>query len=191
MPKATSCWPVSHISSCAQAACSTVLTVVWHDRASSPRARVVCCGHSKRRATPRRPSPNRRGGPTRSGCRTRSNTSRQAASAASTIPIGQPGDEPAVRTRARAAAARGSWRISPAAGSASTSRRPRCGDWSAPTGAGLSAVRISATRKAGWSARSQTAARSAAHSRSICSSISTPSRRRSSTYRHGGTGSPG
>ena len=28
VPKATSCWPVSHISSCAQAACSTVLTVV-------------------------------------------------------------------------------------------------------------------------------------------------------------------
>ena len=27
-PKATSCWPVSDISSCAQAACSTVLTVV-------------------------------------------------------------------------------------------------------------------------------------------------------------------
>ena len=28
VPKATSWWPVSHISSCAQAACSTVLTVV-------------------------------------------------------------------------------------------------------------------------------------------------------------------
>ena len=27
-PKATSCWPVSDISSCAQAPCSTVLTVV-------------------------------------------------------------------------------------------------------------------------------------------------------------------
>ena len=28
VPKATSCWPVSHISSCAKAPCSTVLTVV-------------------------------------------------------------------------------------------------------------------------------------------------------------------
>ncbi len=27
-PKATSCWPVSHISSCAHTPCSTVLTVV-------------------------------------------------------------------------------------------------------------------------------------------------------------------
>ena len=29
VPKATSCWPVSEDSSCAQAPCSTVLTVVW------------------------------------------------------------------------------------------------------------------------------------------------------------------
>ncbi|BBZ44469.1 hypothetical protein MPRM_17500 [Mycobacterium parmense] len=28
VPKATSCRPVNHVSSCAQAACSTVLTVV-------------------------------------------------------------------------------------------------------------------------------------------------------------------
>ena len=28
VPKTTSCWPVSHISSCAKAPCSTVLTVV-------------------------------------------------------------------------------------------------------------------------------------------------------------------
>ena len=43
-PKATSCWPVSQHNSCAQAACSTVLTVVWCERASSPTARVVCSG---------------------------------------------------------------------------------------------------------------------------------------------------
>ena len=28
-PKTTSRWPVSHISTCAKAPCSTVLTVVW------------------------------------------------------------------------------------------------------------------------------------------------------------------
>ena len=49
------------------------------------------------------------------------------------------------------------------------------------------AVRINATRNAGGSARSQTAARSAAHTRWICSSTST-SVASSSTYRHGGTG---
>ena len=41
VPKATSCWPVSQHSSCAKAPCNTVLTVVWHERASSLTARVV------------------------------------------------------------------------------------------------------------------------------------------------------
>ena len=56
VPKATSCWPVSHISSCAQAPCSTVLTVVWCERASSLTARVVSLGHPKRcNASPPQP----------------------------------------------------------------------------------------------------------------------------------------
>ena len=41
VPKATSWWPVSEVSSNAQAPCSTVLTVVWCERASLPSARVV------------------------------------------------------------------------------------------------------------------------------------------------------
>ncbi|GAB4652992.1 hypothetical protein MOKP58_42510 [Mycobacterium avium subsp. hominissuis] len=41
VPKATSCWPVSQVSSCAQAPCRTVLTVVRLERASSPSALVV------------------------------------------------------------------------------------------------------------------------------------------------------
>ncbi len=41
VPKATSCWPVSHVSNCAHAPCSTVLTVVRFARASSLSARVV------------------------------------------------------------------------------------------------------------------------------------------------------
>ena len=82
VPKATSCRPVSHISSCAQAACSTVLTVVWRERASSLSARVVCSG-TRNDATPRRPSPNRPGGPTKVGVSKPANTSCQAARAAS------------------------------------------------------------------------------------------------------------
>ena len=81
-PKATSCWPVSQHSSCAQAPCSTVLTVVWRERASSPRARVVSSG-TRNDATPRGPSPNRSGGPTSVGVSKPANTSRQAAWAAS------------------------------------------------------------------------------------------------------------
>ena len=37
-PTATSRWPVIHISSCAHAACNSVPTVVWCERASSLRA---------------------------------------------------------------------------------------------------------------------------------------------------------
>ncbi len=55
-PKATSWWPVSHISSCAQAPCSTVLTVVWQLRASSLMARVVSAG-IRNDSVPRRPGP--------------------------------------------------------------------------------------------------------------------------------------
>ena len=32
MPKTTSCLPVSEVSTTAHAPCSTVLTVVWHER---------------------------------------------------------------------------------------------------------------------------------------------------------------
>ena len=73
-----------------------MLTVVWCERASSPSARVVCSG-TRNDSTPRRPSPNRSGGPTNVGVSKPANTSRQAAWAASTISIGQPGDEPAIR----------------------------------------------------------------------------------------------
>ncbi len=41
VPNATSCCPVTTMSSCAQAACSTVLIVVCCDRARSARACVV------------------------------------------------------------------------------------------------------------------------------------------------------
>ncbi len=172
VPKATSCWPVSHISSCAQAPCSTVLTVVWCERASSLSGPRGLLGHPKRfNASPPQPQPVRRadqGGGVKAGQHLA-----PGRVGGIEVSIGQPGDKPAIRHRPRAAAARNSWRIFPAAGSAATSHRARCGDWSAQTGAGLAAVRINATRKAGWSARSQTAARSAAHTRWICSSTST------------------
>ena len=45
VPKATSCWPVSEVSSCAQAPCNTVLTVVWCERASSPNGLRGLFGH--------------------------------------------------------------------------------------------------------------------------------------------------
>ncbi|GBE68126.1 hypothetical protein MFM001_45880 [Mycobacterium sp. MFM001] len=43
-PKTTSCWPVNPISTRAKAPCSTVLTVVCCERASSVTARVVAAG---------------------------------------------------------------------------------------------------------------------------------------------------
>ena len=98
VPKATSWWPVSHISSRAKAPCSTVLTVVWCERASSPSARVVSSG-TRTDATPRRPSPNRSGGPTNVGASKPASTSRQAARAAIQVTTGQPGDKPAIRHR--------------------------------------------------------------------------------------------
>ena len=96
VPKATSCWPVSHISSCAQAPCSTVLTVVWRERASSPRARVVCSG-TRSDATPRCPSPNRsrradQGGGVKAGQHLA-----PGRVGGIEVPIGQPGDKPAIR----------------------------------------------------------------------------------------------
>ena len=80
-PKTTSCWPVSEVSSCAKPACSTVLTVVWCERANSLRARVVCAA-TRCDATPRRPNPTRPAGPTRVGVSKPANTSPQAARAA-------------------------------------------------------------------------------------------------------------
>src|SRR5271156_7167881 len=65
-PKATSWWPVSHISTCAQAACSTVLTVVWQLRASSLTAPVTSAG-SRNDSVPRRPGLDRPLGATRVG----------------------------------------------------------------------------------------------------------------------------
>ena len=70
------------------------------------------------------------------------------------IPLGQPGDKPCGTAPPRAGAARSNRRRSPAAGSASTSRPARCGDWSARTGAGLG--RYGATppeMPAGWPGR--------------------------------------
>ncbi|PQM44793.1 hypothetical protein C1Y40_05045 [Mycobacterium talmoniae] len=81
-PKVTSGRPVSEHSSCAYAACKTVLTVVWRERASSLTARVVCSG-SRNASAPRVPTFVRSGGPTRVGDSNPSNTSRQAARAAS------------------------------------------------------------------------------------------------------------
>src|ERR1700692_4992994 len=56
VPKATSWRPVNQHNSCAQAACNTVLTVVWHDRANSPSAALVSAGPVKdgTSRTPRR-----------------------------------------------------------------------------------------------------------------------------------------
>ena len=81
VPNTTSCWPVSHISNCAQAACSTVLTVVRHERASSPSRRLVSAD-TPNSATPRGPSPIRPDGPTSVGVSKPASTSRHAASAA-------------------------------------------------------------------------------------------------------------
>ena len=98
VPKTTSCWPVSQHSSCAKAPCSTVLTVVWRERASSPRARVVC-SDTRYEATPRAPSPNRPGGPTRVGVSNPANTSRPGRAGGVQVPLGQPADKPAIRHR--------------------------------------------------------------------------------------------
>ncbi len=82
VPKATSRWPVSHISTCANAAWSTVLTVVWRERASSLTAWVVSSGTEKE-ATPRRPNASWPAGPTRVGVSNPDSTSPHAARAAS------------------------------------------------------------------------------------------------------------
>ncbi|BBZ39895.1 hypothetical protein MCNS_29580 [Mycobacterium conspicuum] len=81
VPKTTSCWPVSQHNTCANAPCSTVLTVVRCARASSPSARVVSSGTRNDSAT-RRPSSNRSGGPTSVGVSKPANALRQAAFAA-------------------------------------------------------------------------------------------------------------
>ena len=97
-PKATSCWPVSPISSCAQAACSTVLTVVWRERASSLSACVVSSG-TRNDATPRAPQPKpvRRadqGGGVKAG----EHLTPDRAGGIK-VTTGQPGDESAIRDR--------------------------------------------------------------------------------------------
>src|ERR1700722_5421520 len=81
VPNATSWRPVNQHNSCAQAACNTVLTVVWQERASSPKAADVSAG-TLNDSTPRRPSRSRPGSPTRAGLSNPANTSAQAASAA-------------------------------------------------------------------------------------------------------------
>src|ERR1700728_4624807 len=81
VPNATSWRPVNQHSSCAQAACNTVLTVVWHDRANSPNATDVSAG-TLNDSTPRRPSRSRPGSATSAGLSNPANTSAQAASAA-------------------------------------------------------------------------------------------------------------
>src|SRR5271167_4593326 len=81
VPKATSWRPVNQHNIWAQAACNTVLTVVWHDRANSPSAALVSAGTVKD-ATSRRPSRSRPASATRAGVSNPANTSPQAASAA-------------------------------------------------------------------------------------------------------------
>ncbi|CAG6933403.1 hypothetical protein PICSAR120_04298 [Mycobacterium avium subsp. paratuberculosis] len=83
VPNATSCWPVSIISSCAQAACNTVLTVVRRRRASSLTALVVSAA-TRNEATPRRPGASAPRGATRVGVSKPSSTARHAARAAGT-----------------------------------------------------------------------------------------------------------
>ena len=56
--------------------------LVWHVRATSLSARVVC-SDTPNDATPRRPRPNRSGGPTNVGVSKPASTSRQAVRAAS------------------------------------------------------------------------------------------------------------
>ena len=81
VPKATSWRPVSTHSSCANAACNTMLTVVCCARANSPSARLV--GSDTRcDTTPRRPSPTRPAGPTKVGVSKPASTLPQAAWAA-------------------------------------------------------------------------------------------------------------
>ena len=76
-PKTISDWPVMDISSCDQAACSTVLTVVWCERASALSASVVA-GETRSEATLRGPGPNRSRGPTKVGVSNPANASRHA-----------------------------------------------------------------------------------------------------------------
>ena len=83
-------------SSCAKAPCSTVLTVVWRERASSPRARVVSSG-TRNDATPRRPSPNLlRRADQGGGVKTGQHLAPGRAGGIK-VAIGQPGNKPAIR----------------------------------------------------------------------------------------------
>ena len=137
VPKATSCWPVSQHQQLRPRSLQHGVD------GGVARPRQLAQGRAWSRAdtvndsTPRWPSSSRPGGPTRVGVSKPANTSRHAAWAAIQIPIGQPGDKPAIRPGRGQPLPVDSRRRSPAAGSASTSRPARCGDWSAPTGAGL------------------------------------------------------
>ena len=96
VPKATSCWPVSRISSCAHAACSTMLTVVWHERASSSTACVVSADNrndSAPRGPMRRAGP---GGPTRVGVSKPVELLLPGGGGGVEVTLGEPGDEAAV-----------------------------------------------------------------------------------------------
>ena len=76
-PKVISDWPAMDTSSCDQAACSTVLTVVWSARARSFSASVVAV-ETRSEATLRGPSPNRSRGPTKVGVSNPASASRHA-----------------------------------------------------------------------------------------------------------------
>ena len=119
-----------------------------------------------------RPSPNRPGGPDQGGGVEAGEHLAPGRVGGIEVAIGQPADKPAIRP--------GRGQPMPVVAGEDLLQQDRqrpaiehdVVDWSARPGAGLSAVRINATRNAGGSARSQTAARSAAHSRWICSSRS-------------------
>ena len=96
VPKATSWWPVSQHSSCAQAPCSTMLTVVWlraRQLAKGPRGLL---GHPKRcHASPPQPQPARRADQCR-GVKTGQHLAPGRAGGIE-IATGQPGNKAAIR----------------------------------------------------------------------------------------------
>ena len=99
VPNTTSCWPVSSISTCAHAACSTVLTVVWQrarQLARAPGWSPRAAGTSRRPAAPARPGS---AGPTSVGVSNPSSTSRPRRAGGLEVSIGQPDDEPAIGRR--------------------------------------------------------------------------------------------
>ena len=136
VPKATSRWPVNEVSSCAQAACSTVLIVVRCERASSVTARVTCSG-TRNDATSRRPAAAGRG----HQCRGLEALEDLAPGRLGDVAVlaCEPGHEAAVSDRGGQPLAVVAGEDLPAAGWATTSRRSRCGGWSAPGDGGCRA----------------------------------------------------